>query len=83
MMRRSTAVFLRNWACVALVLLATPAARAADYTDLWWNPAESGWGVNVVQSDTFMFLTFFIYGQDGKPTWYSASLTQLLSSVAT
>lgn len=52
------------------------AAVAADYTDLWWVPAESGWGVNVVQSENFLFLTFFIYGADNKPTWYTAQLTQ-------
>jgi len=27
-----------------------------------------------VQTDNFIFVTFFIYGQDGKPTWYVASL---------
>src|SRR5438067_6993440 len=58
----------------ALLAFASPATRAADYTDLWWIPAESGWGVNVVQTDNFMFLTFFIYGQDHKPTWYTAGL---------
>ena len=36
---------------------------------------EGGWGVNVVQSDDFLFLTFFIYGADNKPTWYTAQLT--------
>ncbi len=63
-------------ACVVatLVAFASPATRAADYTDLWWIPAEGGWGVNVIQTDNFMFLTFFIYGQDHKPTWYSADL---------
>jgi len=50
-------------------------AGAQDYTDLWWNPNEPGWGVNVVQSNTFMFVTFFIYGADKKPTWYTANLT--------
>ena len=25
---------------------------------------ESGWGVNFVQSDNFIFATFFIYGPD-------------------
>src|SRR5438067_6405729 len=59
----------------ALLAFDAPSARAADYTDLWWVPAESGWGVNVVQTDNFMFLTFFIYGQDRKPTWYTADLT--------
>jgi hypothetical protein len=66
--------FFSAFAVATLVALASPAIRAADYTDLWWNPAESGWGVNLVQTDNFMFLTFFIYGQDHKPTWYTAGL---------
>ncbi|HET9045971.1 MAG TPA: hypothetical protein VFO33_03365 [Casimicrobiaceae bacterium] len=60
---------------LALSLLLPLSAQAADYTDLWWNPSESGWGVNLVQSDNFMFLTFFIYGADNKPTWFTALLT--------
>ena len=57
--------------------LATAAMRAiaADYTDIWYNPAEPGWGVNLVQSDNFLFATFFIYAQNGSPTWYTAQLT--------
>ena len=75
-MRRSNLLRLLSALIVAsLAVLATPATRAADYTDLWWIPAESGWGVNVVHTDNFMFLTFFIYGQDHKPTWYSADLS--------
>ena len=50
-------------------------ARAADYTDIWYVPTEAGWGANVVQSDLFLFVTFFIYGADNKPTWYTAQLT--------
>src|SRR5437899_5388272 len=74
-MRRSNLLRLLSALIVAsLAVLATPATRAADYTDLWWVPAESGWGVNVVHTDNFMFLTFFIY-QDRKPTWYSAALS--------
>jgi hypothetical protein len=61
-------------ALAAWTLLAAPMARAVNYTDIWLNPNEAGWGVNVVQSDDFMFLTFFIYGQDRKPTWYTAQL---------
>ena len=55
-------------------------AAAVDYTDIWYIPAESGWGVNVVEAQAtpfpVMFLTFFIYGPDGKPTWYVATVTQ-------
>ena len=29
-----------------------------------------------MQSDAFLFVTFFIYGSDNKPTWYTAQLSQ-------
>jgi hypothetical protein len=72
-MTRAAAVLLRT-AIVAACLAVLP-ARAADYTDIWFTPAESGWGLNVAQSDNFLFLTFFIYGSDRLPTWYTGQLT--------
>lgn len=66
---------LKRFLLLCLLALAPTMARAADFTDIWYIPAESGWGVNVVQSNAFMFVTFFIYGADKKPTWYSANLT--------
>ncbi|MGO8756161.1 MAG: hypothetical protein ACLQHK_13135 [Gallionellaceae bacterium] len=47
-----------------------------DFSDLWWNPDESGWGVNVIHQDDILFMTFFIYGPDNQPIWYVASSTQ-------
>jgi hypothetical protein len=44
-----------------------------DITDLWWNPAESGWGMNVIQQGDTSFVTMFVYGADNQPTWFSAS----------
>lgn len=67
---------LRRSALIILALTIASRAGAASYFDLWYDPAESGWGVQVVQSNTFQFLTFFIYGADGKPTWYTAQLTE-------
>ncbi len=62
---------------VVLLLLAVSAPVAAlEYTDVYYDPDEAGWGMFVVQSDTFQFVTFFIYGPDGKPTWYAAGLNQ-------
>jgi hypothetical protein len=58
-----------------LLFVAAGRAAAVDYTDIWYIPAETGWGVNVVQSDNFLFITFFIYGADGKPTWYTGQAT--------
>ena len=37
------------------------------FSDLWWNPAESGWGVTVDHQQDVMFLMFFIYRSDGSP----------------
>ena len=51
-------------------------AAAVDYTDLWVAQNELGWGVNLDQSDNFIFATFFIYGPDQQPTWYSGELTK-------
>ena len=67
---------LRRLCLLAGAALLASDARATDFTDLWWTPSEQGWGVNIVQSDAFMFLTFFIYGADNKPTWYTAQLTR-------
>ncbi len=70
----ATAMLKRLVLC-AFLLCAAFRAGATDYTDLWFVPEEAGWGVNVVQSDVFLFLTFFIFGADNKPTWYTAQLT--------
>jgi len=50
-------------------------ARATtDVSDIWWNPAESGWGMQLVQNNATVFATLFVYGSDGKPTWYAATM---------
>jgi hypothetical protein len=59
------------------LLLAVPAARAAwttDYSDLWWVPSESGWGIQFVETNTTIFATMYVYGPSGQPTFYSATL---------
>jgi len=44
---------------------------AGDVTDLWWDAAESGWGINIVQHPSGdLFATWFVYDPDGKPVWY-------------
>ncbi len=46
-------------------------APSTDYTDLWWNPDESGWGLNVTQHATRMiFAVWYTYGDDRKPAWF-------------
>lgn len=61
-----------RWIATLLLFIVLP-AKAGPWTDLWWNPNESGWGVNVAQQNDVMFATMFVYGNDGSPTWYVAS----------
>ena len=70
--------FLRRFAAAAFASLAfaLPASAtnfSTDYTDLWFNPSESGWGVNVIQQGNTLFATLFVYGTDQSPRWYVAS----------
>jgi hypothetical protein len=60
-------------ACVALTLPASATVHSTDFTDMWWNSAEDGWGVNVIQQGDTLFATFFVYGSDQSPRWYVAS----------
>lgn len=55
--------------------LIRPAAAATDWTDIWWATPEVGWGVNFVQSDQFIFATFFVHGPDLQPDWYTGQMT--------
>ena len=50
-------------------------AAATDWTDIWWNSDESGWGVNFIQASDFIFATFFVYGPGNQPTWYTGQMT--------
>ena len=50
---------------------------STDQSDLWWNPSESGWGMQLVQQDSLIFATLFIYGTDGRPTWVVAQLNSV------
>ncbi len=54
---------------------ATASSYSTDFSDLWWNPNESGWGVQLVQRNSTIFATMFIYGPSGTPTWYVATMT--------
>ncbi len=42
-----------------------------DYTDLWWNPLESGWGFNIIQHPSNqIFGVIFTYESPNRPMWF-------------
>jgi hypothetical protein len=67
-------------AVAAAALPAGATTHSTDYTDLWYLPAESGWGVNVVQQLDIIFATFFLYGPDNTPRWYVAPDTRSVAA---
>jgi hypothetical protein len=57
---------------LAFVLsLAWGLCQAANYSDIWWNPAESGWGVTIADHGSNLFGVWYTYRADGKPVWYT------------
>lgn len=48
-----------------------PAVPAHDFTDLWWNAAESGWGLALTQHPSrAMFGVLFVYDASNRATWF-------------
>jgi hypothetical protein len=44
-------------------------AAATNYQDLWWNPAEPGWGINITHQDNTLFATLFTYNSARRDLW--------------
>ena len=44
-----------------------------DYSALWWNENESGWGLAITQQFGMIFATMYTYDASGNPVWYVAS----------
>jgi hypothetical protein len=63
--------FLAAALAASVPAFATPQPRNA--TDMWFDPAESGWGLNVIHQGDTLFATLFVYGSDGQPKWFVAS----------
>lgn len=75
-LRHALMLLLATFA-LALAALTLPArdaqAQTTSYSDLWWNPAESGWGINLNQQGDIIFATWFTYGDGGRNEWYVMS----------
>ncbi|MGH7894090.1 MAG: hypothetical protein ACREQL_05430, partial [Candidatus Binatia bacterium] len=69
-----------NSQCVVTVPAASvcqPPSAAADMpgalSGLWWNAAESGWGIHFTQRRNIVFAAWYTYDGSGNPKWYVAS----------
>ncbi len=46
---------------------------SVNFTDLWWNKNESGWGVSLTQQFGIIFAAWYAYDANGEPVWYVAT----------
>jgi len=58
-----------------------PPRPLTDYTGVWWNPQESGWGISLHQTGAHLiFGAWFVYNSNGQPEWYTLQGGQWTSS---
>ena len=65
---------------LSLSTLSSATTLTRDYSDLWYNANEAGWGVNVIQQGDILFMTLFVYSTTSSPVWYVASTVQFTST---
>jgi hypothetical protein len=57
-------------------------APCVDYTDLWWNPDELGWGLSIHQHPSHRLMANWqTYAADGASKWYSLQPGRWLDEV--
>ncbi len=64
-------------AFAAVLALFATCAGASSYSsesDMWWNPDESGWGVNVILQKDMGYIAFFVYDSAQNPVWYTSDV---------
>jgi lysyl endopeptidase len=44
-------------------------SAASNFQDLWWNPNESGWGINITHQGSTVFATWFTYDSTRAAMW--------------
>jgi N-acetylmuramoyl-L-alanine amidase len=54
-----------------------------DFTDIWWNPNESGWGVSMTHQHSNIFIAWYTYDESGRAKWYVSSGCKLTNATIT
>lgn len=67
-----------DWGDQAIECSASSADPASfdNYTALWWNPQQSGWGLQINHVGDLVSATWYTYGEDRKPAWFLFNATR-------
>jgi hypothetical protein len=59
----------------------SPSLEPGSENGIWWDPAESGWGLSVQRNDRGVtFAAWYAYDKLGRPTWYHMPAGQLVAA---
>src|SRR5690606_27877307 len=58
-----------------LACLSATASAQSLHTGVWWDPAESGWGLMVTDQGNVLAPYWYAPDVDGEPTWFLAPAT--------
>jgi hypothetical protein len=53
-----------------------PISGFTNYTAMWWDPTQSGWGLQINHVGSMAVATWYTYGSDRKPIWLQAVTTR-------
>lgn len=67
-------VYILVLVMLGMIGSARATTASTDISDIWWNPNESGWGMQIVNVGVYLFATIYVYGQNGAPTWFYGQL---------
>jgi hypothetical protein len=62
--------------------LASAPQPIASYQGVWFQPAEPGWGVTLLQQGDHVFVTWYVYDADGRPSWLVMPAAQWTGAAA-
>ena len=69
--------------CSASLANAPAPTTPGALTGLWWNAAESGWGIHFTQRGSNVFAAWYTYDAAGNPKWYVSTCSGFTGSSGT
>jgi hypothetical protein len=78
-MKRTIAAVIGGVVLSVAAIVHAATTKVPDYSELWWNSSENGWGASVTLQDDIVFLVLYVYDAQRAPRFFVAPAMQLQS----